>query len=618
MRRLLIPFLFAGLLVAAPPPITLDVDASDAPRRLFHAHMRMPVAAGPLTLVYPKWIRGEHGPNGPIDDLMGLVFTAEGKRIPWKRDPVEMYAFHLEIPPGTKSLEIALDFISSPAQEGFSSASSTTADLAVLNWHLVLLYPHGVASDDVTYAASLRLPQHWKFATALPVRSESEERVSFEPVSLSRLVDSPLIAGAHFRSIPLAPGVKPLHRINLVSDSESALEMPPDLVSHYTHLVLEAGALFGARHYSHYDFLLTLSDQVGHFGLEHHESSDDRVPERAVTDDALRRATATLLPHEFTHSWNGKYRRPADLTTPDFEQPQETDLLWVYEGLTEYLGFVLAGRSGLFTTGEARDYLAGVSAEMDHRPGREWRPLQDTAVAAPVLYNAREDWSSWRRAADFYEEGLLIWLEADVTIRNQSGGKRSLDDFCRSFYGGKGGAPAVATYTFDDIVQALNSIAPHDWREFFETRLNRTQFHAPLGGVEGSGWRVVYREEPSGLARDTELAEKFSDFRYSIGIAIGEDGVLNHVITGMPASQAGIAPGMRLVAVNGRQWSGQILHDALKAAKTSTAPIELLVRNGDFYKTYRIDYREGAKYPRLEQIEGKPDLLAEILEPRAH
>ena len=586
----------------------------DAPRRILHAHLAIPVKPGPLTLAYPKWIRGEHGPNGPINDLMGLIFTAGGKRIPWKRDSVDMFAFHCDIPAGATSLEVALDSVSSPLQDGFSSSSSTTAELAVLNWNMVLLYPKGAPSDDLTYAATLRLPAGWKFATALQPSGTPGETISFPPVSLTRLVDSPLIAGAHFRSIPIAPDVKPPHHINIVADSDAALEMPPDMIGHYSQLVKETGELFGGvRHYSHYDFLLTLSDQTGHFGLEHSESSDDRAAERTLTDDTLRKVGAMLLSHEFTHSWNGKYRRPADLTAPAFDQPQKTSLLWVYEGLTEYLGYVLAARSGLLAPEHARSYLAAVAAEMDHRPGREWRSLLDTAVAAPVLYNARDDWSPWRRSVDFYPEGLLIWLEADVTIRNQTGGRRSLDDFCRLFFGGPSGSPGLATYSYDDVVAALSSVAPYDWRGFFDARLNATTFHAPLGGIAGAGWRVVYQEEPSDWVRASEQAEKRVDLRYSLGLQLAEDGTVILAIKDMPAAQAGVGAAMKLVAVNGRQWSAQLLHDALRAK----APVDLLLRNGEFYKTYHIDYRAGDQYPYLDRSIDKPDLLAEILKPRA-
>jgi predicted metalloprotease with PDZ domain len=605
-------FVFAGATLAQP--IQLSVDASDAPRRIFHARMTMQVKPGPLTLAYPKWIRGEHGPNGPINDLMGLVLTAAGTRIPWQRDPVDVFAFHCDIPAGVSALEIALDSVSSPLQDGFSGSSSTTAELAVLNWHLVLLYPKGTPSDDLTYAATLRLPAGWKFATALRASGTSGETISFEPVSLTRLVDSPLIAGAHFRSIPIAPDVKPPHHINIVADSDAALEMPFDMIGRYSQLVKETGELFGGiRHYGHYDFLLTLSDQTGHFGLEHSESSDDRAAERALTDETLRKVGAMLLSHEFVHSWNGKYRRPADLTAPAFDQPQKTSLLWVYEGLTEYLGYVLAARSGLLTAENARSFLAAVAAEMDHRPGREWRSLLDTAVAAPVLYNARDDWSPWRRSVDFYPEGLLIWLETDVTIRNQTGGKRSLDDFCRSFFAGPSGSPGLSTYSFDDVVAALHAVVPFDWRGFFEARLNATTSHAPLGGIAGAGWRVVYKEEPSDWSLASELAAKRVDLRYSLGLQIAEDGAVVLAIDAMPAAQAGVAATMKLVAVNGRQWSAQLLHEALRAK----APIELLLRNGEFYQTYRIDYRGGDQYPYLDRTIDQPDLLAEILKPRS-
>ncbi|MDI3290853.1 hypothetical protein [Polyangium sp. 15x6] len=596
--------------------IRLSVDLSEAPRRIFHAKLIIPVTPGPLTLLYPKWIPGHHSPEGPIANLVGLKFTAAGQTLAWRRDDVDMYAFHLEAPAGANAIEAELDYIS-PSQASEGSAAS--AQLAVLSWNQVLLSPQGRAPGDLTYAATLRLPAGWKFGTALPVARQSGETIEFDPVSLTTLVDSPVLSGAHFRTIPLSVSGLPPHQIDMAGDSEWALEMPSKMVENYQRLVTEAHALFGAHPYRSYRFLVSLSDHVGgYLGLEHHESSDNRPPERSLGTYGLQQLTGSLLSHEFVHSWNGKYRRPAGLATPDFEQPMKGELLWVYEGLTEHLGNVLAARSGLFTPEEFREDLASTAAYLDRtRPGRTWRPLADTAISAQVLYDAPQEWRSWRRGTDFYDEGVLIWLEADGIIRHQTQGQRSLDEFIRLFHGGSGGVPEMKPYTFDDVVAALDDVAPYDWKGFFDARLNSTGPRAPLGGIESSGWKLTYTDKPNELAESIDKEyRRVADFSYSIGLRVrtrNEDGKILDAIRGMPAELAGLAPGMKLIAVNGRQWSAEELRHALRTRK----PIELLVENAGFYRTYFVNYTEGEKYPHLERDASRPDLLGELIKPRA-
>ncbi len=601
-------------------PITIAVDATEAARKILHARLTIPTKPGPLTLLYPKWIPGEHGPTGPITDLAGLKFTGSGKTIAWHRDDVEMYAFHLVIPNGVSSIEATLDFLLPAGTEGFSSAASATANLVVLSWNQVLLYPEGYGSDDLVYDASLRLPSGWQFGTALPLDmsarvSRNGGTVDFRPVSLTTLVDSPVIAGSHFRTIRLTESTAPSFQIDMVSDSEAALQMSPEQIANYKQLVLEANALFGAHHYDHYHFLYTLSDNVAHFGLEHHESSDDRVAERTLLDEALRKASSDLLPHEFVHSWNGKYRRPAGLATPDYEQPMKGELLWVYEGLTEYLGSILAARSGLRTPEDQRDHLAVIAAYLDRYPGRTWRPLIDTTIAAQLLYNASGSWASWRRGVDFYDEGELIWLEADTIIRQQTKGARSLDDFCRRFHGPPNTAPMVKPYTFDDVVNTMNEVTPYDWRTFFTTRLNSLEPHAPLGGIANGGWRLVYSEVQSDYQKAIEAARKIADFSYSLGLNLNEEGAIGDVVPGTPAAEAGLGPGMKIMDVNGRAYSLEGLREALHEGKTTRAPLELIVQNGYFSKTYKIDYHGGERFPHLERDSARPDLLQQIIKP---
>jgi predicted metalloprotease with PDZ domain len=599
----------------AQEPIRLEVDATDAPRKILHAHLHMPATPGNLTLFYPKWIPGEHGPTGPITDLAGLKMSSESREISWRRDADDMCAFHALVPAGAISLDVWLDFLLPPNSGQFSSGASATAQLADISWNQVLLYPQGVKQSKVQYAASLKLPEGWKFGTALPVASQSGDTVRFSPVSLETLVDSPVITGAHLRSIDLSGGAEPSHKLDIVADSSAALEMKPEDIRHFQHLVKETGALFGARHYRSYTFLLTLSDHVAHFGLEHHESSDDRLDEDYLTDDNLRTRSAFLLCHEMVHSWNGKYRRPAGLATPDFQQPMRGDLLWVYEGLTDYLGVVLAARCGLWTNANFREYLALEAARLDAQRGRSWRPLSDTTDAAQLLYEARSEQIGWRRGTDFYEEGDLIWLEADVIIRQQTQGHRSLDDFCRKFHGGKSGAPQVVPYTMDDVVRTLESVAPYDWNGFFRKRVYDINARAPLGGITGSGWALTYTNTVPGYQKIREDSDKFTDVSFSLGFSVKQDGYIMDVIPGSPADKAGVGTAMKLLAVNNRRWTPEILRNAIKSAQGDSAPVQLLVENEDFFKTCEVDYHNGERYPQLTRDETKADLLKLILAP---
>src|SRR5579871_1215057 len=479
MRRLLFALLFslcAQVLFfcaqAQDNTIRIRLDASDAPRRLFHVQMTIPAKPGPMTLLYPEWIPGEHGPTGPITDLAGLKISAGGATVPWTRDSVNLYAFHLTVPAGAASIDVTFDFISPSEAGGFSSGASATSQLAVLNWNQFLLYPQGTPSDQLRYQANLRVPGSWRYGTALPIERESGSDIEFQPASLTTLIDSPVSTALHYRTIELGREGSVIHYLNIAADSDRALEITPAQVDHYKNLVTEAGALFGSRHYRSYHFLLTLSDHVASFGLEHHESSDDRVGERTLIDDDLRKSSADLLPHEFVHSWNGKYRRPVGLVTADYSEPMKGDLLWVYEGLTQYLGVILTPRSALQTPEEFRDFLALAAAPLDQESGRTWRPLSDTAIAAQLLYGARSDYSEFRRGVDFYNEGALIWLEADVLIRQLSKGAKSLNDFCRTFHGGPGGTAALKPYSFDDLVAGLNSVQAYDWAGFLHTRVD--------------------------------------------------------------------------------------------------------------------------------------------------
>jgi len=596
----------------ASAPIRLSVDASQAPQKILHTHMEIPVQSGPLTLYYPEWIPGEHMPDGPIIQVAGMKFIGGGKPIAWRRDLVEMFSIHLEVPAGVSTLEADFDFLLSGAPSGFSAGASATSALDVLSWNQVLLYPKGLPAKDIMFAPSLRLPADWKFGTALPIAKQEGEKIEFAPVALTTLVDSPVISGRYYRAIQLTPGQIPSHEIDIAADSNAALAMTPDTQLQLRNLVNEAYALFGARHYHDYHFLLTLSNDVAHFGLEHHESSDDRTTERSLIDESERVEFATLLPHEYVHSWNGKYRRPAGLATPDYQQPMKDDLLWVYEGLTEYLGEVLTARSGLQTPEQWRDDFALLVATYEHRPGRDWRPLQDTADAAPFLYDAGNEWSNWRRGTDFYEEGELLWLDVDETLRTITKDKKSINDFCKIFHGGSSGQPELKPYTFEDVVATLNSVAPYDWAGFLRARLDGVATKTPSEVMEKSGWKLVYNEQPNEVLAMEEALARRADFDFTVGFTASDEGVVGDVIHGWPAYNAGIGPGMKIVAVNGAQYSPDGLRGAIDAAKVATAPIQLIVANGAQFRTYSVDYHGGLRYAHIERDESKPDYLGEI------
>ncbi len=597
----------AGTLGLSAQNISLTVDATKTQNKILHAHLVMPVKSGPLTIYYPKWIPGEHGPDGPIASLSGLKFSAEGKVIPWQRDLLDVFTFHLDVPEGVTRLEANYDYIE-------PDGGSATDKLLILEWNEVALYPEGTPADKLMYDAKLIMPEGWKFGSSLPVARESGNEVSFKPIAFDLLVDSPVATGRYYRSIDITPPGEAIHhQIDLVADSEDALAMSEKDQKAMTNLVAESGKLFGARHYRDYHFLLGLSDHVAHFGLEHHESNDSRLPEDTLLGPGSGMALGGLLSHEFVHSWNGKYRRPEDLTTPDFEKPMKTDLLWGYEGLTDYLGPMLAARSGLWTPDQYHEYLASITASLGPgRPGRTWRPLRDTADAEFGMGFGARGWLNWRRSSDYYDEGDLLWLEVATILHRESHGAKSIDDFCLAFHGGANNGPEVKTYTFDQLVSDLNAIAPYDWATFFHTRLGSTSPEAPVGGIENGGWKVTYSDKPAHL----EGRRGNFGYVYSIGLQVGADGTVSDSMVGSPAFDAGVSSGMKIVGVNGRVYTSDLLGAAIKDAKDASKPITLLVVVDDYYRTCTINYHDGPRYPHLVREDGKPDYLDELIKAR--
>jgi len=614
----------AAAQVAPSREILLSVDLMDAPKKLIHATETMQVAPGPLTLVYPKWIPGEHGPTGPIDDMAGFVVacsTGGNSRVKWERDKVDMYAFRMTVPEGCTTLEIKLDFLATAAPTGFSAGASSNENLAMLSWNTVVVYPANLSAVDVRVTPSIMLPTAWQYGTALHLgHYESNGAIStanFDPVSLEMLIDSPVLAGKYFKEIPLAPDVTPRHFLDMAADGPEDLNVSAEHVAEFSRLVREAGALYQSHHYGEYHFLVTLSDSVAHFGLEHHQSSDDRVAAKTFIEDDPFLLSGSLLPHEFTHSWNGKYRRPAGLATSNYQKPMEGDLLWVYEGLTQYFGDVLAVRSGLWTPEQYHDILADKAASLDNWSGRTWRDLQDTANMAQVLYESGGGWDNWRRKVDFYDESELIWLDVDTTLRKMSGGKKSMNDFAAAFHGlGGNTAPKVVPYSFDDVVAALNAVVPNDWAGFLRQRLDSNQAHAPLGGIENGGYKLTYGPRPNSWTDKTDARDETVDFWYSLGLSVNSGGTLGDVLKGGPADKAGLGPGMRLVAVNGRSFTPALLRAAVNDAEGAGSPaVELIVENSGYFRVLKLDYHGGERYPMLERVAGTPDTLDDILQP---
>ncbi len=603
-------FLAFVLLLAAPAAIaqeaiSLTVDATKTQQKLLHAREVLPVKSGALTLYYPKWIPGEHGPDGPISSLTGLKFEANGKTIPWQRDLLDVFTFHVDVPAGVSHLDAQYDFIE-------PDGNSATDKMMILEWNQVTLYPADSPAEKLIYDARLLLPDGWKFGTSLPIDKQSGNQVSFKPISLDLLVDSPVISGEYYRSIDITPPGEPIHHeIDMAADSEAALNMSAANQKQMTNLVAESGKLFGARHYRDYHFLLGLSDHVAHFGLEHHESNDSRLPERTLLGPGSGMALGGLLAHEFAHSWNGKFRRPADLTVPYYEQPMKTDLLWGYEGLTDYVGPLLAARSGLWTPEQYHEQMASIAAALGPgRPGRTWRPLIDTAIGEPGM-NGR-GWMNWRRGVDYYDEGDLLWLEVATILHRESHDSKSIDDFCHEFHGGSNNGPEVKTYTFEELVSTLNRIAPFDWAGFFHTRLNSTAPESPMGGIENAGWKVVFNADPIKLeGRRGNVGDI-----YSIGLQVGNDGMVTDAIVGSPAFEAGISSGMKVVGVNGRVFNQDLLADAIKAAKDTSNPITLLVVDDEYFRTSTINYHGGPRFPHLVREDAKPNYLDDLIKAR--
>ncbi len=600
--------------IAYPGTVTVAVDATDTSRRIVSVHETMPVTQAEMILRYPKWLPGTHAPEGPIDRLAGLIITANGKRINWTRDLVDVHAFHVSAPMDAKTLDIHFQYLSPTSEK--VGVSEISRDVLTLEWNALLLYPAGYYVRQIPVAASVKIPTGWTFASALDRTTTTGDSASFKTVPVETLVDSPIYAGRYSRTYDLDPqGPVPV-RLNLFADRPELLEAKPAYIDAHRALVQQAYKLYGSHHYDHYDFLVSLSDQVQYQGLEHHRSSEDGTQPTYFTEWDKTSAERDLLPHEFTHSWNGKFRRPANLWTPDYAMPMRDSLLWVYEGQTEYWGKVLSARSGLRTKEQARDELALIAAELEHPSGRTWRTLQDTTNDEIINPRRPMSWHSYQRFEDYYDEGALIWLEADTLIRQQSNNVHSLDDFAKAFFGINNGSYTPVTYDFEAVVKTLNTVMPYDWSSFLHTRLDTVARGGPMEGLSRGGYRLVFNETENTFEKEADDLKKQTSFRYSIGMVVKKEGDIGIVYWDSPAFRANLTEGGKILSVNGIAYDPDVLNYAVKASKANNAPIELIIKTEDRYTVAQINYHNGLRYAHLERVVGTPARLDDILTAR--
>ena len=630
------PGLLAGLFLAAvanagqaqdipqpvdkpfPGTIELAIDATNVNQKIFGVHEHIPVQPGKLTLLYPQWLPGEHSPTAQLALMAGFKITGNQQRIEWQRDPLNMYAFHLVVPAGVHAIDADFQFLSpitNSQGENFSSA-----EMLDVHWEKVVLYPAGYYSHDITFKPSVRIPDGWKFASALEPEGQSgqatDQHLTFQPVDLEDLIDSPLYAGKYFARFDLDPGAAVPVYLDFFADDADALAAKPEQIGFHRALLQQAYKLFGSHHFRHYDFLVAASDKFTFDGLEHHQSGENLVKPNYFTEwnDKGLALRGDLIPHEFTHSWDGKFRRPADQLTPNFNLPMQDSLLWVYEGQTQYWGHVLAARSGLLTAQQIKDALAWIAARYSVESSQQWRTVQDT-TNDPIINERRSlAWRSYQGQEDYYFEGELIWLDVDTKIRELSHEKNSLNDFALKFYGVDNGRHKPLTYTFDDVVTTLNQVQPYDWAHYLRTRLD-SHGPAPLDGLIRSGWKVGYSDKPTDYYKSVNAEDGIADFWFSLGFNLRHDDRIAEVLWDSPAFKAGLTIDVTLLAVNGHEYKEDLLNKAITEAAKSKQPIDLLIKKEGDYQTIRIAYFDGLKYPRLEKIDGAPDRLTQILAP---
>lgn len=603
--------LFASLLVVslgfAQEPIKLHVDASRIAELQVRSKVTIPVKSGRLALAYPKYIPGEHGPSGPINNMIGFRILANGKALRWWRDELDIFRLECEVPPGVDSVVVEMHF-------GLEPSTVASAKLGRIVWNQLLVYPADTPAAMLRFAASVTLPKSWKMATALYPKSNEGQDIAFEPTDLVTLIDSPAVAGLHFETVNLTTDLGIPHILAVAADRPEDIVLDDQTILGYRKLVQEANVLFGGRPYRRYQWLISLSDHGGQEGLEHHESSQDGMGSDAMASEGGRRWLAELNAHEYVHSWNGKFRRPAGLIGVNYQTPIRSSLLWMYEGMTQYLGTVLATRAGFWDQEYAREVLASYASSYQFQQGRTWRPLVDTATCARSLYYAPSSWQNARRDVAFYVEMIFNWIEADMIIRRVTNGAKNLDDFCKIFYAGANGTPSVKPYEIDGIVAALSATAPYDWPAWIDRRIYSVSPHLNFDGLEAAGWRLVYSDEPNAAELDLWQLYSYEGYETSLGVTLSGD-MIQDVIPGLPGDQAGLTPGMKVLSVNAQAFSSDVLNRAI-AQSPSTQKVDLVVERAGFMRSTSVPYNGGLKFPHLERIEGKPDLLSELFASR--
>ncbi|AIT07556.1 peptidase M61 [Sphingomonas taxi] len=595
--------------VPYPGTLKVEVDATDTERGIFRVHETIPVAkAGAMALLFPKWLPGAHSPRGEIEKLAGLVIRGNGRILPWTRDPVDVFAFHIDVPAGVRTLDVEFQFLSATKPD--QGRIAVTPNLISLQPNSVSLYPAGYFTRQIPIQMTVKFPTGWTAAGAVPAKAVGST-YAYDKTNYEVLVDSPMLAGRYGKTWPLSDRVK----LNVFADSPELLAAKPEQIDAHKRLVEQAVKTFGAQHYDHYEFLLSLSDQLGGIGLEHHRSSENGSRPTYFTEWDSNVAARNLLPHEFTHSWDGKFRRGADLWTPDYRTPMRGSLLWVYEGQTQFWGYVLQARSGLVSKQDTLDAYAGIAGLYDLAPARQWRDLVDTTNDPVISARRPKGWTSWQRSEDYYNEGLMVWMEVDAMLRQQSGGTKSIDDFARAFFGVRDGDWGELTYRFEDVAATLNAIQPYDWAGFLRKRITETGQPAPVKGFAMNGYTLVYGPEPTKYFTNAEKSGTIN-VTYSIGLSIGKDGEVGQVIWDSPAFKAGLDVGTVIQAVNDTAYSGDAMKAAIVNAQTSKQPIRLLLKNGPRYREVAIDYHGGPRYPHLQKTGTGETGLDKLLAPR--
>ncbi|GGC08320.1 peptidase M61 [Novosphingobium endophyticum] len=593
--------------------IQLDIDAGDTTRAAYKVTETIPLAPGTrnLTLLFPQWLPGNHGPRGPLAELVDLRFTVDGKPVTWRRDPVEVHAFHVDLPAGARQL-VARFVHTSPLQPS-EGRVTMTPDMLNLQWEKMSLYPAGHYVGRIRIRPSVTLPRGWTPGTSLDGQTNSANRWSWAETDYEELVDSPIFAGAYFRKFDLGHDVA----METVADTPELLELAPDNLGKLRELVDQALVLFGKAPFDHYDFLVALSSRIGGIGLEHLESSENQLEPRNFVDWKALDWDRNVLAHELVHSWNGKYRRPAGLWTPDYRTPMRDDLLWVYEGQTQFWGLVLAARSGVQQKDTVLDAIARAAAALAASPGRGWRSVEDTTFDPVFAARKPKPYASLARGEDYYWEGAMVWLEADQVIRQGTGGRKGLDDFAKAFFSYRDGTGPTLSYTFDDVVATLNGVYPFDWAAFLKERIYQPGRAAPYAGIEKAGYRVVFKDEPNSY--DKALFDKYGslDLTHSLGMTVSKEGEVSGVIWDGPAFNAGIVTGAKIVAVDGTVWSADAMTRAIRNAKGRKEPLQFVVQRGEKVMTVPVDYHGGMRWPWLESATpGKAGGLDRLLSPR--